>query len=222
MKIGLISDVHGNYSALKKVICELKKYKVEQIYCIGDVAGYYPQINECCELLREHNIQSVMGNHDWYLVSGSGCPRSKSANDCIDFQRKIITTDNMSWISNFKTIIKIDKLIMFHGGFQNPIDEYLKPSLDYFENNENQYFVTGHTHKQLLKEYKDKVYCNPGSVGQPRDNDNRAAFAIFDNGIFTLHRVSYDIDATAEAMKKAGFNEYYYKRLNFGSEHFHN
>jgi putative phosphoesterase len=222
LKIGLISDVHGNYSALKKVICELKKYKVEQIYCIGDVAGYYPQINECCELLREHNIQSVMGNHDWYLVSGSGCPRSKSANDCIDFQRKIITTDNMSWISNFKTIIKIDKLIMFHGGFQNPIDEYLKPSLDYFENNENQYFVTGHTHKQLLKEYKDKVYCNPGSVGQPRDNDNRAAFAIFDNGIFTLHRVSYDIDATAEAMKKAGFNEYYYKRLNFGSEHFHN
>lgn len=222
MKIGLISDVHGNYSALKKVICELKKYKVEEIYCIGDVAGYYPQINECCELLREHNIQSVMGNHDWYLVSGSGCPRSKSANDCIDFQRKIITTDNMSWISNFKTIIKIDKLIMFHGGFQNPIDEYLKPSLDYFENNENQYFVTGHTHKQLLKKYKDKVYCNPGSVGQPRDNDNRAAFAIFDDGIFTLHRISYDINATAEAMKSAGFNEYYYKRLNYGSEHFHN
>lgn len=222
MRIGLISDVHGNYSALKKVICELKKYKVEEIYCIGDVAGYYPQINECCALLREHNIQSVMGNHDWYLVSGSGCPRSKSANDCIDFQRKIITTDNMSWISNFKTIIKIDKLIMFHGGFQNPIDEYLKPSLDYFENNENQYFVTGHTHKQLLKKYKDKVYCNPGSVGQPRDNDNRAAFAIFDDGIFTLHRVSYDIDATAEAMKRAGFNEYFYKRLNYGSEHFHN
>jgi putative phosphoesterase len=222
LTIAIISDVHGNVTALQAVLDQIGKLGISQIYNLGDVAGYYPRVNECCTLLRKHNVVSIMGNHDWYLVSGSGCPRSKSANECIDYQRKIITKENLEWISNFKVMHKLDDLIMIHGGLNDPIDEYLKPSETYFAKNTFKYFVSGHTHKQLLKEYDGKVYCNPGSVGQPRDNDSRAAFAVFDGESFELHRVEYDIKPVCEDMQKAGFSEYYYKRLYKGSEHFHN
>lgn len=70
MKIGLISDIHGNYEALKAVLAELDRMNVSEIYCIGDVVGYYSQVNECCDELRLRQIPCVMGNHDWYLASG--------------------------------------------------------------------------------------------------------------------------------------------------------
>ena len=88
MRIGLISDIHGNYEALKVVLEDLDKSNVDKIYCLGDVVGYYSQVNECCKELIEREILCIMGNHDWYLASGTGCPRSKSANDCINYQRK--------------------------------------------------------------------------------------------------------------------------------------
>lgn len=87
MKIALISDIHGNYPALKKVLDELDKMSVDTIYCLGDVTGYYTQINECCEELRKRCIKSIMGNHDWYLVSNGFCPRSRAADDCIQYQK---------------------------------------------------------------------------------------------------------------------------------------
>ena len=78
MKTAFISDIHGNYEALKAVLTELDKFGITRVYCAGDIVGYYSQVNECCNELRLREIPSVMGNHDWYMVGGGFCPRSKS------------------------------------------------------------------------------------------------------------------------------------------------
>ena len=105
---------------------------------------------------------------------------------------------------------------MVHGGWTNPIDEYVKPSAEYFEKIEGTLLASGHTHIQGVYHFADKTYCNPGSVGQPRDGNPRAAFATFD-GRFKLHRVEYDIERVFQLMHEAGFNDYYYGCLKTGA-----
>ncbi len=216
MKIGFISDIHGNYEALKCVLGELEREKVKEIYCLGDVVGYYSQVNECCDELRKREIPCVMGNHDWYMAGGGFCPRSKSVNDCLAYQRTVITNENMNWLRDFPVHRKLASMHILHGGWADPIDEYLQPSEEYFSKIAGQIFISGHTHMQVLQKYPCKTYCNPGSVGQPRDNDPRSAFAIFD-GEFTLHRVEYDMQRVFDLMDKAGFNDYYYGCLKTGA-----
>ena len=216
--IAIISDIHGNYTALKEVLNYIDKMGIKDIYCLGDVVGYYTQINECCDELQKRKVKCVMGNHDWYMVSKTDCPRSNSVNDCLKYQRKIITKENLEWLSTFPILRQLGDLSMVHGGWINPIDEYLEPNSEYFDKVGGKYFVSGHVHIQRLKNFRDKIYCNPGSVGQPRDNYNRAAFATFNGGKFQLHRVEYDIDEVGHFMEKAGFSGYYYGCLKTGSK----
>lgn len=219
--IALISDIHGNFVALKEVLSALDNLKIKKIYCLGDIVGYYPQVNECCEELQRRQVKCVIGNHDWYMISNTKCPRSKSVNDCLTYQRKIITSKNLKWLSSFPVYIKIKNLALVHGGWNNPLDEYLvAPTHDYFENIPNLFFASGHTHKQMLKVFDKKEYCNPGSVGQPRDGNKKAAFATFDGEKFELMRADYDIDEVCRLMQQLGFGEYYYNRLKTGSTHF--
>src|SRR5882724_9307027 len=126
MAIGIISDIHGNYEALTAVLAELDRMKIDEIYCLGDVVGYYTQINECCEELIRRNIPSLMGNHDWYLAGGGFCPRSKSVNDCMVYQRKVITEENLNWLRGFDIQRIVGDIHMVHGGWANPVDEYLE------------------------------------------------------------------------------------------------
>jgi putative phosphoesterase len=217
-KIGIISDIHGNYEALKRVLAELDKMAITEIYCLGDVVGYYSQVNECCDEIRSRNIPCLMGNHDWYMASGGFCPRSKSVNDCLVYQRKVITSENVEWLRTFPVQRFVCNIHMLHGGWTDPIDEYLRePNEEYFSKIIGEVFVSGHTHIQMLQKYNGKTYCNPGSVGQPRDNDPRAAFAVYD-GKFSLHRVEYDMQKVFDLMDKAGFSDYYYGCLKTGSK----
>lgn len=217
----IISDIHGNYEALKEVLSKIDEMKITEIYCLGDIVGYYSQVNECCDELRRRNVKCVMGNHDWYMTADSFCPRSRSVNDCLAYQRKVISEENKKWISTFPIIRKEHGISMVHGGWANPIDEYLEPSAEYFERLNVKFFASGHCHIQRKENFNGKIYCNPGSVGQPRDNDNRAAFATFDGKDFQLYRVEYDIKKVGELMEKAGFNPYYYGCLNDGSKNLH-
>lgn len=105
---------------------------------------------------------------------------------------------------------------MVHGGWNNAIDEYVMPSETYFSGFCGKYFASGHTHIPCIWQGTDKVYCNPGSVGQPRDGDPRASYALWDGHHFTLHRINYDIAATQKAMAFAGFDSYYYQNLSRG------
>lgn len=218
--IALISDIHGNYVALTEVLRAIDEMNVEAIYCLGDIVGYYPQVNECCEALRQRSVQCVLGNHDWHMISGTLCPRSNSANECLKYQRGIITEENMAWIASFPVYRRVGALALLHGGWNNPLDEYLVPSEDDFRVMPDRFCASGHTHKQLISRCDAKLYCNPGSVGQPRDGNCRAAFATFDGNDFRLFRVDYDIDETCRVMAQAGFSSYYYRRLRTGSAHF--
>lgn len=218
MTAAIISDIHGNYEALKSVLHEIDRIGVDKIYCLGDVVGYYSQVNECCDELRKRNIPSLMGNHDWYMAGGGYCPRSKSVNDCLDYQRQVITPDNLNWVKSFELMFEFDQIKMVHGGWADPIDEYLEPSEAYFNRIEGELFFSGHTHIQQLHQYGEKTFCNPGSVGQPRDGDPRAAFAVLENKSITLHRVEYDMEKVFELMDKAGFNDYYYGGLKTGAK----
>ncbi len=215
--IALISDVHGNYTALQAVLAAIDGIGVDEIYCLGDIVGYYSEINQCCDELRRRNVKAIMGNHDWYMVANSFCPRSNSVNDCLAYQRRIITDENRVWLGELPLSRTLSDLHLVHGGWGNPIDEYLDASHEYFDRVDGKYFASGHTHRQVLFDFGAKVYCNPGSVGQPRDNDPRAAFATFDGARFSLHRVQYDVDRVGVLMEEAGFSGYYYDCLKSGA-----
>jgi putative phosphoesterase len=217
MKTAFISDIHGNFEALKVVLTEIDRLGVDRIFCLGDVVGYYSQVNECCDELRKRGIPSVMGNHDWYLAGGGFCMRSKSVNDCLEYQRKIISRENIEWIRSFPLFRDVDELRMVHGGWTDPIDEYLDPSIEYFDQVDGSVFISGHTHRQIVKSFGEKIYCNPGSVGQPRDGDPRAAFAIYESGEFALYRFEYNMERVFELMESAGFNDFYYGGLKTGA-----
>lgn len=162
-----------------------------------------------------------MGNHDWYMVSGRGCPRSRSVNECLKYQRSIISEGNIKWLLKLPHAIFESNISMVHGGWDNPIDEYLIPEEAYFQKLRGKIFLSGHTHVQRVISYDSKIYCNPGSVGQPRDGDNRAAFATFDGESFELYRVEYDILKVGELMERAGFSRYYYGCLQDASPNLH-
>lgn len=219
--IGLISDIHGNYEALKVVLDRLDSMGVEDIVCMGDVVGYYSQVNECCDALRERNIKSVMGNHDWYMANNERCPRSQSVNDCLEYQMKVITEENLSFVKSFPDSLEYKGLSIVHGGWKDHIDEYLEPDREYFSEMPSGFYVSGHTHVQQVLLLENGAYCNPGSVGQPRDGDPRAAFATFSDGKFETYRVAYDIEKVGSLMDKAGFNPYYYGCLRDASKRLH-
>jgi putative phosphoesterase len=219
MTTAFIADIHGNYEALKSVLSELDKLGISEVYCAGDIAGYYTQVNECCHEMRVRGIHSVMGNHDWYLAGGGFCARSKSVNDCLAYQRKVIEPANLEWLSKLPVQIRAGEIRVVHGGWADPLDEYLKPIPHYFDGLEGRLFVYGHTHVQTLGTSNGKTFCNPGSVGQPRDGDPKAAFAIHDGDQFELRRVEYDIQKVFDLMEAAGFNDYYYGGLKTGSQH---
>lgn len=217
--IAIISDIHGNYEALKAVFKDLDKYRPDLIISLGDVAGYYLQLNECVDLLRERKVINIMGNHDFYLVSGAGCPRSNSANRFLIDQAKIATTETMDWLKKSSSCYITDELSMVHGGWNNPMDEYLyKINTQYFDRFPQKFFFSGHTHVQAkIKLENEKVFCNPGSVGQPRDGISSAAYALLDNNEIQLKRVEYDIDALVQVMKDANYEEYFYENLYSGT-----
>lgn len=215
--IALISDIHGNAAALEAVLDALDSMRIGTIYCLGDVGGYYSEINACCALLRERGIPTLMGNHDWYLSSGEPCPRSQSANDCLTYQHSVVEAGHLAWLRALPRELNAGGLRMIHGGWRDPLDEYLEPSDAYFDALEGRFFASGHLHVQYVWQGERATYCNPGSVGQPRDGDPRAAFATWDGARFTLHRIPYDVDRAAAAMRAAGFSEYYYQDLYAGA-----
>jgi predicted phosphodiesterase len=217
MTTAFISDIHGNMAALEAVLGDIDRQGITRIVYAGDVAGYYTEINACCDALRSREIPTVMGNHDWYLGGDGHCLRSRSVNDCLAYQRSVVTPDNKAWLANLPLQVLADGVRVVHGGWADPLDEYLKPTAEYFAALDGQFFLSGHSHLPCIERFDRQVYCNPGSVGQPRDGDPRAAYALFDGQTFELRRVAYDVRSVFERMAAAGFNDYYYGSLATGA-----
>lgn len=221
MKLGIISDIHGNYFALKQVLSALHQANCDSVICLGDISGYYSMVNECIDLIRTEGIISIKGNHDSYLLGESSCPRSNTVNRCISYQRSVISKKNLDWLASLKPTYTTQLYSAVHGGWNDPLDEYIYQfdfSAAMNSMPDCKLFISGHTHIQTLQSQNGITYCNPGSVGQPRDHDPRAAFAILENNEIQLRRVCYDIDSIAEHMRQSGFSDYYYKNLYSGSK----
>ena len=220
--IAVISDIHGNYPALKAVIEDIKKSGCDSIISLGDVAGYYCFINECISLCREVGVVNILGNHDYYLTRGIRCPRSYSVNLCLEYQTKVITTENLKWLQSSLPFLDLEdqSVSLRHGGWIDPLDEYIYDfSFAMVRDRSERIYASGHTHKQLLRSEDSKIYFNPGSVGQPRDHDARAAYAIItDDYDVILKRVEYPIKDTILAMRKAGFQDRYSECLLNGTK----
>lgn len=217
--IAIISDIHGNYPALRAVLSELDRMKPKLVLCLGDIAGYYCLLNECIDALRERPIIRLLGNHDYYLTTGTASTRSRTVNYCLEYQARHINEDRLRWLAEASSTYEEPGLSAVHGGWNDPLDEYISHvSPEYFSGlSGGPCFASGHTHVQVLVNMERTVYCNPGSVGQPRDGDPRAAFATFEDHAFNLHRVEYDIEGMAHAMKLAGFDPYVYESLFKGT-----
>ena len=216
----IISDIHANYPALKAVMDDIQRRGVKKIFSLGDVCGYYSMINESIELLREMNVINIRGNHDNYIIENEQCERSVSVNKSLDFQRQVITEENFEWLAQSIPYYKDSKYYMVHGSFsENGMDTYLYTiNNKMFTTFKEQYFFAGHTHVQtLIGLDNNRFFCNPGSVGQPRDGDKRAAYAVINNGTIELIRLDYNIDLIADHMKKSGFESYFYENLYTGS-----
>lgn len=205
MKIAVISDIHGNYPALKAVLDDVDRRNIKQVLCLGDICGYYCMVNQCIDEIRDRNIISLMGNHDYYLLNHVTCS-SKTVKICIDYQKEIITEQNRKWISGLPQEYDTKKASFRHGGWRDPIEERIEDfDFDIVNEHAKQYYFSGHTHIQQIQKEQDVTYCNPGAIGQPRDHDPRAAYAIFvPDGEIELKRVPYDIDRIVYEMKKSG------------------
>jgi diadenosine tetraphosphatase ApaH/serine/threonine PP2A family protein phosphatase len=176
-------------------------------------------VNECIDLLRARQIASLRGNHDQYLVTRTRCPRSFSANLCLDYQQRIIADTNLEWLSTLPLFLAWDDLSAVHGGWNDYLDEYMDIlSPEYFKGRATKFFTSGHTHVQILLKFGEGAYCNPGAVGQPRDGDPRAAYATYDSGNFVLRRVPYDIEQIVGEMRLAKFDPRITENLYRGTQ----
>jgi len=216
--LAILSDIHGNLPALKAVMEDALSRGCNRFISLGDVVSYYSQPGECIDLLRKYDFINILGNHDSYLVFDTNCPRSKAVSIIIDDHKKIVNTEQLEWLRKSKSFLRKGSTLFVHGGPEDPQDQYLytvsskifPPGVDVL--------FSGHTHVQKLVDFHGKIYCNPGSVGQPRDGDARAAYATVKEGKIDLHRINYDIDKTVALMKSLGYEAFYYDNLYQGSQ----
>ncbi|GAA0222753.1 metallophosphoesterase family protein [Haladaptatus pallidirubidus] len=215
MKVGVISDVHANRVALDAVLDDMPA--VDALLCAGDVVGYNPWPAECVDILRDRVAASVMGNHDRAVVSGAVFSFNSMASAGVEYARDELNDLQREWLANrpTSTIACDGRVRIVHGHPDDP-DYYTYP--DEFSSEllgDEDVLVMGHTHVQHHDVYDEGIVMNPGSVGQPRDGDSRAAYAILDGDELTVeeHRVNYNIESVQEAVRKAGLPERIGSRL---------
>ena len=205
MEIGVISDVHGNTVALDAVFADMPA--VDALACAGDVVGYNPWHAECVEAVRERLIPTVSGNHDRAVASETRFAFNSMAGAGVAHARETLTEDQIEWLRSLPTTRREfdGRVRIVHGHPENPdrytYTEEFSPDLL----GEEDVLVLGHTHVQGHERFDEGVVMNPGSVGQPRDGDPRAAYAVLDLDDLTVteHRVEYDIDRVREAVAEA-------------------
>ena len=216
--IAVISDIHGNLAALNAVVADAKSRGCSRFISLGDVVGYYCQPNECINVLMQCNAINILGNHDSYILNDEPCSRSKLISQIIEHHKSLVGGAELKWLQRSKLALRIGSTLFVHGGPADTQDQYLyQISGEIFPKGIN-LLASGHTHVQVKAKFGKKMYFNPGSVGQPRDGDPRAAYATLNKDQVKLHRLEYDIDETALAMQKAGYESSYYENLYRGEQ----
>jgi len=219
VKIAVISDVHSNELALEAVAEDMPA--VDRIVSAGDVVGYGPWPAECLEWVRERDVPTVQGNHDRAVATGSYPGFNELAVAGVEYARDRLSAEQREWLGDLPTERRLldGRLKIVHGHPENP-DHYTFPAEfgpDLLGTED--VLILGHTHVQHSEHYDDGIVLNPGSVGQPRDGDPGAAYAILDLDSMTveLRRVEYDIDAVIDAVEAAGLPRRIGTRLTTGT-----
>lgn len=201
MKIAFISDIHANSFGLQTVLQNFQD--VDKIFCAGDITGYYPFPNEVISLLKKHNVISVIGNHDKYLLNGKApSDANQLVKESVEFTKNIISDDSFEFVKNLpeKIEITIDdkKVFICHGSPWGFLEERIYPdyaNFERFEEINSDIVVLGHTHYPMIKKIGKKTIINPGSCGQPRDY-SLLSYAVWDtdSNTFEIKRIEWDIE----------------------------
>lgn len=207
MKVGIISDVHANKYALESVLDELD---VEKIVCAGDIVGYGTSPNKVIEELSSKDLEAVKGNHDAKAVHQIETRLNPSAELALEYNREDLKDENWEFLEELPRSkrIKLDDvdIAVFHGSPKHELTEYVyqdqidEAFLEEHFDEKPDLLVLGHTHAGFKKEVDETVAVNPGSVGQPRDRNPDASYAILDTEEMSveIRRTSYDVDSAAE------------------------
>ncbi len=240
MIYGIVSDLHSNFEASKTVFDELERRGVEKIICLGDIVGYAASPNECCDLVRKSASYVVLGNHDAGSVGRTSLKSfGKAAIGICQWTGKILTEENRTWLENLPLIREVNGKLMVHASPGDPSHwEYvlsLKDAITKFKIFSNRICFVGHSHvpcsfveqdnrynvienKKFVLKHEARYIINPGSVGQPRDGDSRASFAIYDskNKKVEIVRIKYDIKGAQQKIIDAELPDFSASRLELG------
>jgi len=243
VRYAIIADIHANLVAFTAVLDDIEhRGGVEELWCLGDVVGYGPEPSECIQLLRQNNHVCIAGNHDW-AATGKIDTSDFNADAAAACQWTVrqLTAEDVDYLNNLTLMIEKDDFTLAHGSPREPIWEYLlsieaaRENFDYFK---SRFCLVGHSHQPLvftsdksgacsvsmfpsgdgLLLGEDRLIINPGGVGQPRDGDPRASYAIYDSESrkIRLYRVAYDIGATQAKMVAQGLPTRLVARLTYG------
>jgi putative phosphoesterase len=213
MRLGVLSDIHGNRIALDAVLADMPA--VDGLVCAGDVVGYNPWPAECVAAVRERGMPTVMGNHDRAVVRDAGFRFNGMAAAGVEYARERLDADARSWLADLPATRTVanGQVRLVHGHPDDP-DRYTYPE-EFAPSmlGEEALLVTGHTHVQGHRVFDTGVVMNPGSVGQPRDGNPHAGYAVVDLPADEAddepvrveeRRVEYDVDAVVDAVEAAG------------------
>lgn len=246
MRCLVISDIHANLAAFEAVLQDVSKRRLQYdiVWCLGDVVGYGPDPNECIGLLRTLPHICLAGNHDWAVLGKLGIETfHENAAFVVEWTRSQLSKENLNYLrARPEQDVQGDYLLV-HASPREPIWEYV---LDVSVAEENFGYLptmcalVGHTHVPAMFVKDGHTHAvhvtvpspstptslkrgshyivNPGGVGQPRDGDPRAAYALLDTQalIWTQHRVEYAIKRTQDRMRSAGFPSRLIERLDYG------
>jgi len=244
MRYAIVSDIHSNLTAFQVVLEDIEaRGEFERIWCLGDIVGYGPDPKECIALLRQYDHICVAGNHDWGAIGKIDIDdfNPEAAAAC-RWTRQQLDQQDVDYLANLPLVISEGNFTLAHGSPREPIWEYLvsihvaRVSFSYFK---TKFCLVGHSHvpvvfeslapagECLLHEFnsdmplnlgENRLVINPGGVGQPRDGDPRASYAIYDSdcNVIWHYRVPYDVASTQQRMKEYGLPYRLAARLSHG------
>jgi putative phosphoesterase len=216
MLIGVISDVHSNAVALKAVLEEFDEMRVKIIMHAGDIVGYNPYPDETIDLFKKKKIVSILGNHDRAFMRGDTSDFNPYAAVAMEWTRNAASQDSLNYILRLKDRVTIvangERIVLFHKS-PNNFQEHICPgdvTPDLLSNINVDVLVLGHTHIPFIMDYGTRgLVVIPGSVGQPRDGNPDASFAVLNTVTrkIELKRTKYDIEKVIRDMLAAHLPE---------------
>lgn len=243
MRYAIIADIHANLVAFTAVLDDIERRGgVEEVWCLGDVVGYGPEPHQCIELLRQYKHVCVAGNHDWAAISKvSTADFNPDAAAACRWTAEQLKAEDVVYLEGLPLVIEKDDFTLVHGSPRNPIWEYILSvgiARENFFSFRSPFCLVGHSHIPAVFKYDETGDCsfslfspdiglvlgnkrliiNPGGVGQPRDGDPRASYAIYDaeTRMVRLYRIPYDIRATQDKMVKHNLPMRLVARLSYG------